>query len=66
MKEEQFGFHFKKVDFTSRQLVKHIDSFGKGLNETEKKFIVGLIDDPYRVITKPMEAWIERIYNEKC
>ena len=50
----------------STVLVEHIDSFGKGLSDWEKKFIGNLIDNPpEKYSTKQIET-IYRIYNEKC
>lgn len=55
------------TDFEPQVLVKHIDSFGKGLSDWEVNFIANMIDRP------PINGYsikqikiIERIYDEKC
>ncbi len=47
-------------------LVEHIDSFGKGLNNWEVKFIADLIDHPQDEYSPKQIAIINRIYDEKC
>ena len=54
------------TDFEPEVLVKHIDSFGKGLTEWEVKFISGLIDNPLARYSKKQVAIVHRIYDEKC
>ena len=52
--------------FDPKVLVEHIDSFGKGLNEWEVKFISDLIDNPPRHYSKKQVSIINRIYDNKC
>ena len=52
--------------FSPKVLVEHIDSFGKGLNEWEVKFIADLIDNPPETYSEKQVKIINRIYDEKC
>lgn len=54
------------TEFSPKVLVEHIDSFGKGLNEWEIKFIANLIDNPPNTYSEKQEEIINRIYDEKC
>lgn len=53
-------------NFDPKVLVEHIDTFGKGLNEWEKKIIANLIDNPPKVYSPKVIEIINRIYDEKC
>ena len=52
--------------FKIREIIEHIDIFGKNLTDWEIDFIGDLIDDPKRKITPKMETIINRIYDKKC
>ncbi|MCK5604349.1 hypothetical protein KAR91_20840 [Candidatus Pacearchaeota archaeon] len=54
------------TDFEPQVLVKHIDSFGKGLTKWEVKFVSGNIDNPPVRYSKKQIAIIHRLYNERC
>lgn len=63
------GPTFKEHDMATcslRELVEHIDTFGKRLSEWEIKFIAGLIDNPPEQYSKKQIKIIDRIYDEKC
>ena len=53
-------------EFNPKVLVEHIDSFGKGLDEWEVKFISDLMDNPPEKYSKKQVTVINRIYNQKC
>ena len=53
-------------EFDPKELVDHIDTFGKHLTEWEIGFIAGLIDNPPEHYTPKQVVIIERIYDEKC
>ena len=46
--------------------IMHIDSFGKNLNDWEKKFIADLLDNPPKVYSPKRVETITRIYDERC
>ncbi len=52
--------------FDPKDLVEHIDSFGKRLSEWEVGFIGDLIDHPPAKYTLNQVKSIERIYDQKC
>ncbi len=54
------------AEFDPKVLVEHIDSFGKGLNDWEVKFIAGLIDHPPPHYSEKQIKIINRIYDEKA
>ncbi len=53
-------------DFEPEVLVKHIDSFGKGLSDWEIKFIANMIDNPPEKYSEKQIKIIHRIYIHKC
>lgn len=50
----------------TKDLVKHIDQFGKKLSPWEVKFIAGLIDSMPNTFSKKQTNVIYRIYDTKC
>ena len=52
--------------FDPKDLVEHIDSFGKGLSQWEIEFIANLIDNPPERYSDRQVEVIERIYEQKC
>jgi hypothetical protein len=52
--------------FGVREIIEHIDSFGRNLTKWEVDFIGKLIDNPRIPVTSPMEEIVNRIYDEKC
>ncbi len=53
-------------EFDPKDVVEHIDTLGKRLNEWERNFIADLIDNPPPEYTSNMVKIIERIYDQKC
>ena len=53
-------------EFGVREIVEHIDIFGKNLTEWEVDFIAKLVDNPEQRVTPKMEVILNRIYDEKC
>jgi hypothetical protein len=54
------------AEFDYKELVEHIDMFGKKLSQWEIKFIADLIDNPPEEYSPKQIAVIERIYDDKC
>lgn len=54
------------MEFDTKILVEHIDSFGKGLSEWEVNFIANLKDHPPVKYSDKQRQIVERIYYEKC
>ena len=54
------------MGYSIQDLVEHIDTFGKDLNDWEIKFIADMIDNPPREYSKKQIEVINRIYDEKC
>ena len=55
-----------EVEDDPKTYVEHIDSFGKDLNDWEKNFIAGLLDNPPVEYSQKRIEIIKRIYDEKC
>ena len=51
--------------FGVREIIEHIDLFGRNLTKWEVDFIAKLIDNPEVRVTPKMEVIINRIYDEK-
>lgn len=49
-----------------KELVEHIDNFGKGLSKWEIGFIANLIDNPPKEYSTKQISVINRICDEKC
>ena len=56
----------KMTEFDPKDLVEHIDTFGKNLIEWEIGFIADLIDDPPDEYSPKHIKVINRIYEQKC
>ena len=54
------------MEFDPKELVEHIDIFGKDLTEWEVNFIAKLIDHSPESYSEKQIAIINRIYDEKC
>lgn len=56
----------KYPQFGPKDLLEHIDSFGKRLNKWEIEFVANQIDSGETKFSKDQVAVIERIYEQKC